>query len=199
MKINRLETHDRYLQFTAQSTNIAECVQDIVKQRPFGDYCFYIFAHTRTIGLDEKVSIYNEDLYKDICDPNHVRKYKDLSEVPEARLIWHPRLTKPKSQSNSMLFKVYPGSDEVKIIWMIPKEELWGQYDKGKVTEDNQTYISIQNFQNCRELLDAPEKDDLGDSQINQIYKELSQQAKYSKMMDSLYTKPKNEVASLIF
>lgn len=161
IKINPLEAHDRYLHFTKQSFSIAECVQDIVNKRPFGNHPFYIFAHTRT-------------------DDDGVKK----------RLIWQPRLTKPKSCTNSMLFKAYPGTDVIKVIWMIPARELWGQYDKGKVTEDNDTYVSIQNFLHHRNLLDAAEDDDLNDEQIDQIYKDLSVQAKYTKMMESLYVKP---------
>ena len=170
IKINPLDAHDRYLHFTKQSFSIADCVDDLIKQRPFGNHAFYIFAHTRT-------------------DEDGLKK----------RLIWQPRLTKPKSQTNSMLFKAYPGTETIKIIWMIPARELWAQYEKGKVAEHNETYISIQNFLNNRQLLDAPEKDDLSDEQINEIYKDLSTQVKYNKMMESLYIKPKNEGASLIF
>ena len=67
MKLNRLETHDRYQHLTKQSFDIAECCQDLINQRPFGDHPFYIFAHPRT-------------------EEDGVTK----------RLIWQPRLTKPK-------------------------------------------------------------------------------------------------------
>ncbi len=165
MKINPLDAHDRYLHFTKQSFSIADCVADLIKQRPFGNHAFYIFAHTRT-------------------DEDGVTK----------RLIWQPRLTKPKSQTNSMLFKAYPGTDVIKVIWMIPARELWNQYVKGNVTENQTCYNSIQDFLKRREILDEPEKDDLNDEQINQIYKDLATDAKYKKMMDSLYIKPKNVV-----
>ncbi|MEK6884299.1 MAG: hypothetical protein AABY22_32005, partial [Nanoarchaeota archaeon] len=47
------------------------------------------------------------------------------------RLIWMPRLTKPRAETNSMLFKAYPGSDNIKVIWMIPAPEMWKQFQKG--------------------------------------------------------------------
>lgn len=158
MKINLLDAHDRYLHFTKQSFSIAECVQDLVNRRPFGNHPFYIFAHTRT-------------------EEDGVTK----------RLIWQPRLTKPTSQTNSMLFKAYPGTDIIKVIWMIPARELWSQYSKGNVTENQTCYNSIQEFQKRRQELDKPEDDDLTDEQICEIYKDISIDAKYKKLMDTLY------------
>lgn len=150
MKINRLETHDRYKFFTKQNFDISECCQDLISKRPFGEHPFYIFAHART-----------------------------AEDGITKRLIWQPRLTKPKAQSNSMLFKAYPGTDVIKVIWMIPAIELWGQFKKGNIT-DNQTVVeSIDAFRYRRYELDRPEPDDLTDQQIDQIYKEISQQAKY--------------------
>jgi hypothetical protein len=160
LKINPLDAHDRHLHFTKQSFSIGECIQDIINQRPFGNHSFYIFAHTRT-------------------DDDGIKK----------RLIWQPRLTKPLSQTNSMLFKVYPGSDNVKIIWIIPPKELWKQYKKGNVTQNETIYNSIQDFIKKRDLLDAPEKDDLSDSEISKIYQDISLDARRSKLMESLYVK----------
>lgn len=152
MKIDRLETHDRLQHFKTQSFDIAECCQDIINQRPFGEHAFYIFAHPRT-------------------DDDGVRK----------RLIWQPRLTKPKAQTNSMLFKAYPASDNIKVIWILPPKETWGQFEKGKVTEDSQIYKSIQAFINNRESLEQRESDDLNDDKINAIYKNISRSAKVKK------------------
>jgi len=159
IKINPLDAHDRYQHFTKQSFSISECVQDIINQKPYGNHPFYIFAHSRS-------------------DDDGVKK----------RIIWQPRLTKPTSQTNSMLFKVYPGTDNVKIIWMIPPREMWGSYKKGNVTENELICQSIEDFLHHRAELDAPEKDDLSDEKINQIYKEISQSAKHTKMMDKLWT-----------
>ena len=158
MKLNLLETHDRYQHFTKQSFNIAECCQDLINQRPFGNYPFYIFAHTRT-------------------DEDGVTK----------RLIWQPRLTKPKATTNSMLFKAYPGSDEVKVIWMLPSRELWPQYQRGNVTESATVLYSIDMFESQRGLLEAREGDDVNDETANQIYRELSLDARRKKAMETLY------------
>jgi len=149
MKLNILDAHDRYQYFTKQSFSIAECCQDLINQKPFGDVPFYIFAHART-------------------EDDGVNK----------RLIWQPRLTKPKAQSNSMLFKVYPGSDQVKVLWMIPAKELWDQYHKGLVTENRTVVESIDNFMYHREKLEAKEEDDLSDEKIDYIYKQISLSAK---------------------
>lgn len=146
MKIERLDAHDRFQYFTKQSFDIAECCQDIINKRPFGEYPFYIFAHART-------------------DDDGVTK----------RLIWQPRLTKPEAQSNSMLFKAYPGSDVIKVIWMIPAKELWESYEKGKLTENKMITESIYDYRNNRKKLEAREDDDLPDEKIDAIYRQMSQ------------------------
>lgn len=161
MEIDRLETHDRYEHFTKQSFDIGECCQNLINQRPFGHHPFYIFAHART-------------------DDDGFTK----------RLIWQPRLTKPKAQTNSMLFKAYPGHDTIKIIWMIPERELWTQYEKGKITASETVMTSIQNFQHNREVLERKEDDDLTDEQIDGVYRNLASQARYDKYMKELYSKP---------
>jgi hypothetical protein len=153
MKINILDAHDRYKEFTNKSQDISECCQDLINQRPFFNHPFYIFAHART-------------------DDDGVTK----------RLIWQPRLTKPKAQTNSMLFKAYPGSDSIKVIWMIPDREMWPQYEKGKLTENEIVSISIDNFENHREKLEAKEEDDLLDYQIDDIYTQLSVNASRPKL-----------------
>lgn len=149
MKLNRLETHDRYQHFTKQSFDITECCQDLINQRPFGDHAFYIFAHART-------------------DDDGFTK----------RLIWQPRLTKPAAQTNSMLFKAYPGKDEIKVIWMIPDQHLWAQFKKGNVTENFTVLQSIHDYMNNRGLLERQEPDDLNDDQINAIYTQIKFNAK---------------------
>ncbi len=161
MKLNILDAHDRYQHFTKQGFDIAECCQDIINKRPFGEHAFYIFAHART-------------------DDDGVTK----------RLIWQPRLTKPKAQSNSMLFKVYPGKDTIKVIWMLPAQELWSQYEKGFVTENKTVSESIYNYKNHKEKLESKEPDDLQDWQIDDIYNDISRSIQNKTM-------PKTSEASL--
>lgn len=145
MKINHLDAHDRLKHFTKQNFSIEECCQDLINQRPFGKHPFYIFAHART-------------------DDDGITK----------RMIWQPRLTKPKAQTNSMLFKGYPGTDKVKIIWIIPAEELWKQYDKGLMTENQTIVESIYDYRFNKRKLEAKDPDDLQDWQIDDIYREIS-------------------------
>lgn len=153
MKLNKLETHERLQHFTKQDFSIADCCQDLINQKPFGNHAFYIFAHTRT-------------------DDDGVTK----------RLIWQPRLTKPKAQSNSMLFKAYPNTDNVKVIWMIPAVEMWDQYKKGLMLENKIVTESIYEFQNHREKLEAKEDDDLSDKEIDGIYRSMASSAKSKKL-----------------
>ena len=149
MKIHHLDAHDRYEHFTKQNFDIGECCQDLIDQRPFGDHPFYIFAHTRT-------------------DEDGVTK----------RLIWQPRLTKPSAQTNSMLFKAYPGTDVVKVIWMIPAQEMWGQFKRGLLTQNQTVIESIEAYKHNRERLEAKEDDDLSEEAIDAIYKEISVNAR---------------------
>ena len=158
IKINHLDAHDRYQHFTKQEFSISECCQDLINQRPFGNYPFYIWAHART---DEN---------------SHIK-----------RLIWQPRLTRPTPQTNSMLFKAYPGTDTLKIIWIIPARELWPQYKKGKMTSNELVWNSIQDFQTRREILEQNEPDDFTDEQINQIYIDVASEAKRKKIMDKIW------------
>jgi len=81
-----------------------------------------------------------------------------------------------------MLFKAYPGSDELKVLWIIPSKELWPQYEKGKVTASSIVIKSIDDFQNKIEELERPEPDDLPDAAIDAIYKNISQSAKTKKL-----------------
>jgi hypothetical protein len=149
MKVKITDAHDRFKHFTKQNFSISECCDDLIKQRPFGDYPFYIFAHTRT-------------------DDDGVTK----------RLIWQPRLTKPVPQTNSMLFKAYPGNDNIKVIWILPAEELWAQFELGKMTENVTILESIWNYKHLRRKMAAKEPDDFDDEKINSIYQELSVAAK---------------------
>lgn len=169
MKVQLLDAHDRLKHFTKQEFNIAKCCESLISQRPFGDHAFYIFAHTRTIGMDEKVTLFNTG------------KYASFDQIPEKRMIWQPRLTKPAAQLNSMLFKAYPGSDNIKIIWMIPQRELWTQFRHGMLTENKTVLDSIYDFEYNRGKLEAREPDDLSEEAIRMIYDEISRSARAPK------------------
>jgi hypothetical protein len=174
--LDRLETHDRLLELKKEADYISKGCEDCVKSRPpeFGNHPLYIFAHKREIGTDERMSIFQDDFQRSMFDPGYVRRYHSLENVPSSRLIWSPRLTKPEAQVNSMLFKAYPPTDIIKVIWMIPAYELWGQYTEGKLAENKAVSESIYEFRNNKNKLEAKEEDDLTDSQINAIYNEIS-------------------------
>ena len=158
MKLNLYETHDRYYDFTTKKDfGISECCQDLINQRPFGNHAFYIFSHART-------------------DDDGVTK----------RIIWQPRLSRPKPQTNSMLFKAYPGTDIIKIIWLIPAREMWSQFEDGKVTENKTIYDCIRDFEFDRQKLEKNEDDDLSDEEIDQIYKDISRDANHKKRMNKI-------------
>jgi hypothetical protein len=159
MKINRLETHDRLIEFHKQADYISQGCQDCINNRPeeFGNLPFYIFAHART-----------------------------HENGSDKRLIWTPRLTRPEAQTNSMLFKVYP-PDIIKIIWMIPDKAMWKQYKKGNVTEHNIVMESIDDYKNRRRKLEAPDPDDLEEEYVNQIYNTIKTNANRKNLMDRLY------------
>jgi len=172
VNLNYFETHDRLKSFkTRNSEDIGECCQNIIDQRPFGEHPFYIFAHKRTIDIDQRFNMF-------VCST-----YKRLEDVPTHTIIWQPRLTKPKSQTNSMLFKAYPKTDLVKVIWIIPERELFGQYEKGNMTESDVVSNSIYLFENDRAKLEEKEPDDLSDEAIDRIYKSLSVTAKPTKLI----------------
>jgi hypothetical protein len=170
MKLNILDAHDRLKHFAHQSDSISQCCQNLIDQRPFGEHPFYIFAHSRTLGMDEKLKLFSSGVYV------------SFNEVPEKTIVWQPRLTKPAAQSNSMLFKAYPGKDTIRIIWMIPDRALWHQYNRGNLTESQIVFESIDAFRNNKEKLEMKEDDDLSDERINAIYREISANAKKPKL-----------------
>jgi len=165
MKIDRLETHDRLLYFKQdQSDNISKGLNDCLKKNPDSlrlqekSPYIYIFAHPRT--AEDGIS---------------------------KRMLWQPRLTKPPAQTNSYLFRAQSNTDIVEICWMIPPREMWNQYKKGQITENEIVWWSITQFKRNREQLEAPEKDDLNDDQIANIYRDIALDNKQKKMMDTLW------------
>lgn len=154
MKLNRLETHDRLDHFKKdQSDNIFQGADDCMKRNELSlvlqqrSPYVYLFAHPRT--HDDTIAI--------------------------KRMIWQPRLTKPKAQTNSYLFRAQSKTDLLEIIWLLPPEELWEQYEKGKMMVHEDIMTSIKNFLNHREELEKPHKDDLPDHVVRMIYKELAE------------------------
>ncbi len=175
MKVNVLEAHDRFKEFSKQADYISKGCQDCIDNRPkeFGNRDFYVFTHKRELGLDERISMYNKDVQECILNPFQIRKYFDLKKVPTARLIWSPRLTKPKPQENSMLFRVTP-PDIIEVIWMIPDAALFDQYEKGDVIENATIKESIHHFLHNRQKFEKIDGRDISDKEAAMIYEEIS-------------------------
>lgn len=147
MKINPLEAHDRLLYFKKdQEANLFEGVDDCLKRnkdcvsmQEYFPYV-YIFAHPRT-----------------------------ADDGANKRMIWQPRLLKPKAQTNSYLFRAISKSDIVEIIWMLPPRELWSQYEDKKIASSEDIRVSIFNFMNHKEELEKPHKEDYSEEKIRSV------------------------------
>jgi hypothetical protein len=146
MKINPLDAHDRLLDFKKQADYISQGCRDCIKNRPkaFENYPFYIFAHART--ADDGVS---------------------------KRLIWIPRINKPRVETNSILIMSFPPSDMIKIIWKLPAPELWQQYEKGKMIEDKDVIESIHLFKTNRKKLQQKEPEEVSEEKIRYIMNQV--------------------------
>jgi hypothetical protein len=152
MKINRLETHDRLLHFKQdQAINIAQGAEDCLKKnrlslglQQYSPYV-YLFAHPRT--ADDGVS---------------------------KRMVWQPRLTRPRPQTNSYCFRAISKTDQMEICWLLPPHEMWSQYEKGNVTEHEFVIWSIHEFRHNVSRLAAPCPDDLSDEAVRNIYTKVA-------------------------
>jgi len=162
MKINLLETHDRLDHFKQdQALQIFQGADDCMKRNSLSlmlqehSPYVYLLAHPRT--ADDGVN---------------------------KRMIWQPRLTKPKAQTNSYLFRGISKSDIVQVIWLIPPREMWSQYEKGKVCESEEVMTSIANFLQHREELERRDLEDLSDERIFEIYQQIDKEMKKMKKFE---------------
>lgn len=183
MKIKTHEAHDRLQHFQNQQEKMSQGIQDCIKNVPDSIKSpFYVLAHSRMVDIDEKVDL--------MC--------KGVDIIPDERFIFQPRITKPKSSSNSYLFLCQKNTDIIQIIWMIPKIEYWEMYEPGKMTHNDIIWESIQNYKNKREQLNAPDPD--GPTQKDELNWKfiMSEEARRRKienknheMMERLYAKRK--------
>ena len=169
MKVPIFEAHDRlkYL-IQNQASVISQGCEDCLKRNPDSlryqekSPYVYIFAHPR-----------KHDNGRD------------------TRLIWQARLTKPKAQTNSYLFRAESHSDNIELCWFLPPREQWAQYKIGNVTESRDVLWSIDMFENHREKLEAPFPDDLSEEQARNILitvcMEIESQKAHAKLYENLY------------
>lgn len=176
MKVNTLETHDRLLHLIkTQAEVVSQGAEDCLKRNPLSlafqerSPYVYIFGHARTVGLDEKMKFFNSG------------KYLTFADIPEKKILWSPRLTKPLAQTNSFLFRAQSNTDIMEICWILPAEELWDQYEKGNVTEHETVRWSIHQFKTNRHQMEASFAEDLGSKEIKKIYHEIIDDFKMKK------------------
>jgi hypothetical protein len=165
MRLNTLETHDRYELLKKEQSNILSIGADeCLKKNPLSlalqsrSPYVYMFAHPRT-----------------------------MEDGRTKKMLWQPRLSKPKAQTNSYLFRAISGTDNVEICWLLPPRELWGQYSTGKVTESDLIAWSINAFEYNRNLLDKVYEDDFSEEQIKNIYRQVAIEMDEEKRIKSLY------------
>lgn len=144
MKVNLLEAHDRFAHFKSQDYGADETARKIVESKPFGDNPYYIFVHTR-----------------------------QTDTTLDHRVIWQPRLLKPVPQINSMLFRVPRNTKAYQVIWVIPPVEIWPEFDKGQIHEDNIVKESIYMFQKKFLELSQPFPDDLTGEEAQDVMFEM--------------------------
>lgn len=148
MKLNRLETHDRLLEFNKNTDIIYQGCMDCLRNVPDSiRFPFYIYAHSRQIGMDEQLAI--------IEDPTIPYRNKQANE----KMMWQPRISKPRASSNSYLFLVVQRPDLVKTCWLLPKSELWDSYRPGNMNFNEDIWTSIQNYKYARNKLNEPDSD----------------------------------------
>jgi hypothetical protein len=181
MNINRLETHDRLLHLKKdQEANIFKGADDCLTKNPLSlalqeksDY-IYIFAHPRT--ADDGVN---------------------------KKMVWQPRLTKPTAQTNSYLFRAISKTDNIEIVWILPPRELWPEFKKGNVTENEIVNWSIDQFTLNRSFLERKYPDDLTDDQVRSIYRTVNKEMQMQKTVTKMPTPGSSEASrassSLIF
>lgn len=171
MKLNRFETHDRLEHLHQdQALNLSQGASDCLKKnrlslglQQYSDYV-YIFAHPRT--ADDGVN---------------------------KRMLWQPRLTKPKAQTNSYLFRAISNTDEMEVCWLLPPREMWPQYEKGKVTENELVLWSINQFTNHRNILEMRDPDDFNDERVKQIYITVATEIDQETKMEKTYGRKNTE------
>lgn len=156
MKIHRFDAHDRLQHLKKdQSANIAQGAEDCLKRNKLSlalqekSPYIYIFAHART----------HDD---------------GVTKV----MYWQPRLSRPKAEINSFLFRCKSHEDLFEVCWLIPPEEFWEQYKRGNVTQHEIVLWSIRMFKENKELLEKPDPEDLPEQQAAIIYKQVIQEHK---------------------
>jgi hypothetical protein len=100
-------------------------------------------------------------------------------------MFWQPRLTKPEPQTNSYLFRATSHTDIIEVCWLLPPRELWAQYSKGKVTENQLVIWSVDQYINNRIELGRKHPEDLPEERAAKILKDLIDFVKWEKSLNA--------------
>lgn len=159
MKVDILDAHDRLEHLKKnQSDNMIEGLEECRLKNPNAISMqehfpyIYIFCHPRT-----------------------------AEDGATKRMLWQPRLMKPRPQTNSYCFRLISKTDLVEIIWMLPPRELWSQYESGNLLENENISVSIDNFLHHRKELAQPHQDDWTEDKIREKLKWIESQNKWEK------------------
>lgn len=144
MKVNLLEADDRFLHFKKQDFGTNDQAKKILDAKPFGDNPYYIFVHTR-----------------------------QTDTTLDHRVIWQPRMLKPIPQLNSMLFRVPRNATAFEVIWIIPPVEIWSEFDKGQINENEVIQRSIYLFSKRLLELSQGHPDDLSGEEAQNVMFEM--------------------------
>lgn len=180
MLINKLDAHDRlgYLHAT-QASEIEKGLQDCIDSRPeaFAERHFYIHVHKRTIELDERIALLQQDIKECLLNSNLKRRWFKLEDVPATRIIYMPRATRPACTSNSMLFRCFPKDMLIEPIWIIPEVELWDNFTKGQLTQDDFIQKCINQYKADKKFFEQRDSLDYSDAELAAIRREIGQEA----------------------
>jgi hypothetical protein len=147
MRLNRLDTHDRFLFVKKkQELNVFKGAEDCLKTNSLSlalqekSPYIYIFAHPRT-------------------SPDGITKV----------LYWQPRLSKPKCELNSYLFRAESKTDLVEVCWILPPKEQWSTFKKGNMFASDLIQWSIEQYTKNKVSLESPDPQDVSDSRGHEI------------------------------
>lgn len=121
-----------------------DCLQDLIKKRPFGDHKFYVFMFV-----------------KHVDDKKGVKK-----------MFMYPRLTKPEPLPGTTIMQVDPNNpSEALIIWTLPSEISEEAFKKGKHFSDPFVHECVRDYiYNPRKLM-KKEEGELSEEKMREIYR----------------------------
>ena len=123
----------------------ANCIQSIIKSKPFGDVKFYIYSFLKS------------------------------TEIPGVKKMYHqPRLTRPEPIHGTTLQRVDPSNpEEAIIIWTLPDKEDFEKFKEGKVFANDYIWECIQKYKYRRHEFLETDEDDLHEEDIRAIYQDM--------------------------